>query len=249
MAANGIESELQVSAKNAPGIARILLGAGAEVDASAPLGGDPRFTTTMCMTVTSVHPWGAGVQASLVDVLVDHDAKVDGVADEGGPLGCALLFGYTKAAERLVLRVARVDNIIYAAGLGRADVVRRMLATGTDVDKITRRTDDKAGRFSFPVPRDAEARQVAMVVAAIHNRLTTLRVFLDAGMDVNAAPFCGQSALHFAAYLGNADVVEELLARGADVSLVETQFNRTPSEWARESGNTGMAERLKGLQK
>ena len=32
-----------------------------------------------------------------------------------------------------------------------------MLATGTGTDRIPRRTDDRAGRFSFPVARDADA--------------------------------------------------------------------------------------------
>jgi ankyrin repeat protein len=211
--ANGVE--VQRSPGNAAAIARILLEAGAEADAEAPIYG--AADTTLCMTVTSVHPYLAGVQASLVDTLVDYGAKVDGVAGDGAPLGCALLFGYTEAAERLVLRGARVDNLIYAAGLGRADVVRQMLATGTGTDRIVRRTDDRAGRFSYPVPRDADSRVVALIVAAMHGRRSTVGALLDGGVDVNA-PYCGQSALHFAAYTGRAEVVEELLARGADTS-------------------------------
>lgn len=246
VAANGVE--LQVSPPNAPEVARILLEAGSEVDATAPLGGDQRFTTPLCMTVTSIHPHLSGVQANLVDVFIDYEAKVNGIEDEDGPLGCALLFGYTQAAERLVLRGARVENIIYAAGLGRTDVVRRMMKSDTGVQNITRRTDDRAGRFSFPVPRDADAVEVAMIVAAMHNRLATLRVLLDSGIDVNAAPFCGQTALHFAAHLGNERVLEELLARGADASRVETQFGKTPAEWARETKALKIAERLEQVQ-
>jgi ankyrin repeat protein len=240
VAANGVE--VQRSTKNAPAIARILLEAGAEADALAPIYGTS--DTTLCMTVTSVHPYLAGVQASLVDVLIDHGAKLDGVADDGAPLGCALLFGYTEAAERLVLRGARVDNLIYAAGLGRTDVVRQMLATGAGTDMIVRRTDDKAGRFSFPVARDAGAREVALIVAAMHGRISTVHALLDAGVDANATPYCRQSALHYAAYMGRVAVVEELLARGADVSLVDTQMHRTPAQWARELGNSAIAERL-----
>jgi ankyrin repeat protein len=240
VAANGVEA--QRSPKNSPAIARILLEAGAEADAAAPIYGTA--DSTLCLTVSSVHPYLAGVQASLVDVLADHDAKIDGVANDGAPLGCALLFGYTQAAERLVLRGARVDNLIYAAGLGRTNVVRHMLATGTGTDNIPRRTDDRAGRFSFPVARDAGAREVALIVAAMHGRLTTVRTLLDSGVDVNAAPYCRQSALHYAAYTGRTEVVEELLARGADASIVDTQTKRTPVEWARELGNSEIAERL-----
>lgn len=146
-----------------------------------------------------------------------------------------------------MLRGARVDNLInliYAAGLGRTDVVRHMLATGSGMDNIVRRTDDRAGRFSFPIPRDADARQVALIVAAMHGRLSTVRTLLDGGVNVNATPYCNQSALHYAAYMGRGEVVEELLARGADTSLVDTQTHQTPAEWARELGNTAIAERL-----
>jgi hypothetical protein len=240
VAANGVE--VQRSPKNAPAIARILLEAGAEPDAVAPIYGTS--DTTLCLAVSSVHPYLAGVQASLVDVLVDYGAKVDGVDGDGAPLGHALLLGYTKAAERLVLRGARVDNLIYAAGLGRTDVVRHMLATGTGTHRIVRRTDDRAGRFSFPIARDADAREVALIVAAMHGRLSTLRALLDGGVDVNSTPYCRQTALHYAAHLGRGEVVEELLARGADASLTDTQMKQTPAQWAREAGNAEIAERL-----
>jgi ankyrin repeat protein len=44
--------------------------------------------------------------------------------------------------------------------------------------------------------------------------------------------------------LGRTDVVEELLARGADTSLADTQTNQTPAQWAREVGNSDIADRL-----
>ena len=119
-----------------------------------------------------------------------------------------------------------------------------MLATGTGTDRIIRRADDRAGRFSFPVARDADAREVALIVAAMHGRLTTVRALLDGGVDVNATPYCRQSALHYAAYMGRAEVIEELLARGADTSLADTQTDQTPAQWAREVGNSDIADRL-----
>ncbi len=189
--ANGVE--VQRSPANAPAIARILLEAGAEADALAPVYDTRAYDTTLCLTVTSVHPYLAGVQADLVDVLADYGARLDGMADDGAPLGCALLFGYREAAERLVLRGARVDNVIYAAGLGRTEVVRHMLATGTGTDLVVRRTDSQAGRFSFPVARDADALEVALIVAAMHGRLTTVRALLDAGVDVNATPIAAKA--------------------------------------------------------
>jgi hypothetical protein len=237
--ANGVDP--MRSPKNAPAVARILLEAGAEVDALAQIYADD---TTMGLVVTSVFPWLAGVQSRLVDVLLDHGAAIDGVANEGGPLGAALLFGYTHAAERLTVRGARADNIVYAAGLGRTDVVRRMLADGTGTEGITRRTDDRAGCYSFPIPRTADARAVAMMVAAIHDRAAVLRLFLDAGFDVDTAPYRGITALHYAAELGCHDVLDELLVRGANPTLVEDQKNRTAIEWARSGDHAEIVARL-----
>jgi hypothetical protein len=113
VAANGVEVQ---RSKNAPAIARILLESGADPDAVAAIYGDS--DTTLCLTVTSVHPYLAGAQASLADALVDHGARIEDLSGDGAPLGCALLFGYTEAAERLASRSARAGNLIYAAGLG-----------------------------------------------------------------------------------------------------------------------------------
>lgn len=82
--ANGVE--VQRSPANSPAIARILLEAGAEPDALAPIYDKSAGDTTLCLTVTSVHPYLAGVQASLVDVLADYGSKMNGVANDGGPL-------------------------------------------------------------------------------------------------------------------------------------------------------------------
>jgi hypothetical protein len=240
VAANGVDP--QRSPPNAPAIARILLEAGAEVDALAPIYEDP-YNTPLCLAVTSSVPWQAGVQARLADVFLDHGAKIDGLTGEGGPLGCALLFGYTRAAERLAVRGARVDNLVYAAGLGRTDLVRHLLATGTGT-AVTRRQDDRAGRFSFPIARAADVREVAMVVAAIHDRAAVVRALADAGVDPDCAPFCNQSPLHFAAHLGCHEVLDELLARGADLGRVDSQTGKTPLEWAREGRQAEIAARL-----
>jgi ankyrin repeat protein len=240
--ANGVER--QNSPKNAPAIARILLEAGADPDAVAPIYPEPNSNTTLCLAVTSLYPWQAGIQSDLVDVLVDYGAKVEGVNDDGTPLGCALFFGYTKAAERLVLRGARVDNVVYAAGIGRTDTVRKMLATRTGTEGLPRRTDDISAPFSFPAPRDANPFELAFAVSAMHDRRTTVRAILDGGVDVNSKAFAGVTALHLAAGLGCVGVVDELLARGADKSPRDVREGKTPAEWATGGGFPDIAERL-----
>ena len=60
--ANGIEDELQKTPPNAVEIARILLEAGAEVDALAETYGGGTNQTTLCLLVSSCHPAEAGLQ-------------------------------------------------------------------------------------------------------------------------------------------------------------------------------------------
>ncbi|HYR30107.1 MAG TPA: ankyrin repeat domain-containing protein, partial [Thermoanaerobaculia bacterium] len=129
VAANGVEDERQITPPNAVAIARILLDAGAEVDAENDAYGG--HCTTMGLLVSSVHPARAGVQVALVDTLVDYGAAVDGVANDGSPLTTALAFHYIDAAEALVRRGARVDTLSTAAAMGREDLVREYLARGT----------------------------------------------------------------------------------------------------------------------
>jgi hypothetical protein len=73
--ANGVEGYRQKTPKNIVEITRILLEAGAEVDARADVyGGD---STTLGLAATSVHPEKTGVQEELMQVLLDHGAIMD----------------------------------------------------------------------------------------------------------------------------------------------------------------------------
>jgi len=103
VSANGVEDYRQRTPKNAVKIAQILLEAGAEVDAVADAYGKD---TALGLVATSVHPLRAGVQTELIELLLDHGAKVDGVPGSGQPLTAALANGCPQAAERLARRVS-----------------------------------------------------------------------------------------------------------------------------------------------
>jgi hypothetical protein len=128
VAANGVEQGRQKSPRNAVEIANTLLEAGAEVDALADTYAGGTTETTLNLLVSSVHPRDAGVQVLLVHTLLDHGAAVDGIVNDCSPLVTALAFWYGSAAAALVERGARVDSVATAAGMGRLDLVREMVA-------------------------------------------------------------------------------------------------------------------------
>lgn len=123
VAANGIEASRQwQSPSNAVEIARMLLGAGADPNATCDVYGGQ--STALTLLVTSDHPAAAGVQADLVEVLCRAGASPNGLADDGRPLWEAIKSGYARAAERLAHCGARVDNLLFAAALGDAIAVK-----------------------------------------------------------------------------------------------------------------------------
>ena len=230
VAANGVEAYRQKTPANAVAIARALLAAGAEPDALADMYGAP--CTTMSMLVSSSHPAEAGLQAPLVELLLDCGAAIEGRGTRkwGGPLFTALTFGMIDAAQVLAKRGARID-LPEAAGLGRVGDAARLLASA-----------------------DAEARHRAFSLSAQHGHAEIVRLLLDAGEDPNRYNLEGNHAhstpLHQAVLTGNEAVVRLLVERGARLDTRDTVWQGTPLGWALYGGGKAqaeMAERLRSL--
>lgn len=218
--ANGVEGYRQKTPKNAVKVAETLLDAGAEIDA---IGKMYRGTTTLGLVATSVHPYMAGVQDDLMDLLLKHGASLEiAVARDytnGSVVNACLANGRPEAAEFLAKRGARLD-LDGAAGVGRLDVVESFFAKdGNLKSKATRKqlTDG----FSW---------------ACGCGRTTVVDFLLRHGMDV-AAPLgrSGTTGLHCAAYGGHVDTVRLLLDHRAPVEAVEREWNNTPLGWALHS--------------
>ena len=216
IAANGHEGWRQKTPANAVEVARLLLDAGAEPDALAHMyGGD---ATTMDMLVSSAHPHLAGVQVALVDILVDFGAAVDGPANNGSPLMTAFRFHYPLAAEELVRRGARVDNVITAAALGRTDLVDRFI---TDTGEL--RPDVHLASVRWPrLPRDPRVHlSYALTWAATWGRREIVELMLRKGVDPGGKDD-DATAVHFAAAHGHMDIVRLLLEYGASLEALNS---------------------------
>ena len=228
--ANGVEGYRQKTPSNAVEIARTLLQAGAEPDALADMYGAE--CTTMSMLVSSCHPAKAGLQGTLVELLLDFGADIEGRGTKkwGGPLFTALAFGMTDAANALVKRGARIE-LPTAAGLGRIEDVTRLLPSA-----------------------DAEARQRALSLAAQHAQTEVVGLLLDAGEDPNRYNLEGNHAhstpLHQAVLTGHEPVVRLLIERGASLDIRDKIWNGTALGWALYGGGKAqeqMAEVLRSF--
>lgn len=222
VAANGVEDFRQKTPANALAIARRLLEAGAAVDARANTYSGGPWETTMNLLVSSTHPAGAGVQAALVDVLLDFGAAVNGVADDASPMLTALDFGYLDAAETLARRGARIDNVVVAAALGRLDLVQQFV-----IDK-----DTLAPGVPLILPAWAKLTSdrrlaathigFALVWSCKFGRSAVAMWLLEMGVSVEVQDGYKMTPLHWAAPNGMTDVMHDLLRRGAPLEVENT---------------------------
>ena len=90
----------------------------------------------------------------------------------------------------------------------------------------------------------SEAAGRALVENVTLGEAVIMRTLLDAGVDVNSRRRDGATALHQAAFDGDAALVDELLRRGADPTLRDEVFDGPPAGWAKAGGHEELARRL-----
>ena len=212
LAANGVEDFRQRSPANAPEIARLLLDAGAEVDALC--GPGEQGDTPMLALVTSVHPHYRGVATELIEIFVEAGSQVDGVNGDGAPLRLALKFGHPGSAAALVRLGAEVKNVAMAAGLGRLDLTREFVEDrGASQAELAAAFEDacRFGRtdiadYLLAQGADVDGRgtwnMTGLMWAASQGHLETMALILDRGPSLELRNEFGGTAmgttLHFA---------------------------------------------------
>lgn len=195
VSANGVENYRQKTPKNIVAIAEVLLKAGAEVDAEANVYGGG--ATALGLVATSIHPYRAGVQIELMELLLNHGAEIDYRTSAGNRQSSvrdALANGRGEAAEYLAARGARL-TLESAAGIGRLDLVKRFFN-----DDGSRKT--KTSRKQV---------QSAFLNACGWGRNDVAEFLLDKGVVLNYGGGDGQTPLHCAVINGQLETVKLLL--------------------------------------
>ena len=194
VSANGVEGYRQKTPANIVEIAELLLKSGAEVDAEADVYGGG--STTLGLVATSVHPFRAGVQNPLLQLLLDYGAEIDHKTSAGNrqsPVLGALANGRFEAAVYLAEHGARL-NLEAAAGVGRLDVVKSFLNSGS------RKTKPSKKRL-----------QSAFLYACGGERKDVVEFLLNNGVDLADGGSDGQTPLHWAVIFGRLGMVKLLL--------------------------------------
>ena len=203
VSANGVEGYRQKTPKNIVGITKLLLNAGAEIDATADVYGGG--ATALGLAATSVHPERAGVQKALLQALLDHGATIDqprGAGnDDPAVLGC-LANGRGEAAAFLADRGAEL-TLASAAGVGRLDVVRGYFG------------DDGA----LKPGTSKEQMDAGFLYACGYGQTDVVEFLLERGVDLASHNGDGQTGLHWAVIGGRLDTVKSLLRRNPPLEV------------------------------
>jgi ankyrin repeat protein len=199
--ANGVEGYRQKTPNNIVEITRILLDAGADVDAAAAVYGSD--CTALGLVATSVHPEKAGVQEELMQILLDHGAVMEksGITGSRHSLirGC-LANGRPRSARWLAERGAKLE-IAEAAGTGRLDVVKTFF--------------DSNGDLKPPATRDDLQR--GFVWACGYGYQDVVEFLLSHGANLEDDAGSGEPPLHMAVVGASLSIVKLLTARGAQL--------------------------------
>jgi ankyrin repeat protein len=84
-----------------------------------------------------------------------------------------------------------------------------------------------------------ERERQAIVAAAEGNKTEAVRLMLTAGWPMDVRRPRGATALHFAAWHGNATMVRELVDRGSSLDLEDDEYQATPLGWALHGSRHG----------
>jgi ankyrin repeat protein len=131
-------------------------------------------------------------------------------------------FGHEDVFQLLVARTPKDLKLALACEMGDEAAFREFLAQNPDAARTL-----------------SEAEQRKLPDAARNNNTTAVRLMLEAGWKVNTPGEAGATALHWAGFHGNAEMMRELLRFHPALELKSQEYAGTALSWALYGSGNG----------
>ena len=238
---------LIAASRESPELIALLRARGARVDAweAAALGDAAKLSEIVERTPMVVRERGANEAPPLhfaatvetARLLVSRNAALDALDKYGATAARAAAYGRRTrrpVARFLMEASGEADAWLYAA-LDDVDALRAVADSGADVLGARRDGLNPASGFGGTPLHTA---------AALAN-LDTVKFLIMRGADVDMSSGSdGDRPLHYAAKRNARDVIDALLASGANPRLKDATRDATPADWARFAGHFALASYL-----
>jgi ankyrin repeat protein len=222
--AEGADANARAADGSTPLIYAAHFGDSASVQALLGAQGNPNLTNRY--GVGPMHEAALRADAGLLRILVDGGAEIDLALPQGEtPLMLASRTSGVDAVRLLIEHGAKVNVVeqwqgqtplMYAAAHDRSEVAAVLIAAGADVDVRTPRNElperMPAVRYFVEIP---VAGFTPVMFAARHGALSTLRVLIEAGADLDAKTPEGFSPIVIALDNLHFDAAKVLVEAGA----------------------------------
>ena len=172
-----------------------------------------------------------GRSDDFVKALIEFGANVNVVRDDGRtPFALAARLGKKSTMEILEqagadTQLNEVDQVFAACALDDSQTIDEVLAINPDF-----------------VSRLKESDKVIFVEAARDGNLVAVANFLKIGIDLEQRGLCGGTALHWAGWHGQSEVVQFLLDQGANPQTLCQTYENTALGWC-VYGSTALKHR------
>lgn len=213
-------------------VAMVLLDAGSDVQART-LG--PNGGTVMGLLLTSRRASDANVTGPLTDLLLARGAELDVHAD--GALDASLANHAPRAAEKLI-ELGATGDVIVAAALGRLDLLR-LAFDESDRLRVKARRDGRE-------LSDRDATGLALLFAYVREQREAVMFLMEKAANLDITGVGNGTLLHRAAWNGDLAMVQQLVARGADITIRDPEFGASPMAWASYNSQRGVFEWMAG---
>lgn len=207
----------QYRVREHPEIARLLVARGAKADIflAAAVGDVDRMQAILDADPNAIHAIVDETTFPMKNRRAGGHIYIWTLGKHKRPHVIAHEFGNDDAFQVLISRSPASLRLTVLARLGDADGVRALLTSNpTLISSLTK------------------SEQATLAHAAQDEDAAAVRLLLGAGWPLDAGGQHDATALHWAAFLGNAELVKMILGHGPNLERVDADHGGTPLEWA-----------------